>query len=385
MPDHSRTISFAIQITACAFKSKHRSPYGFGVLVLYFQPIFTPIKTMTEPEYKELFKELRRRSPIGAEALRYAYGAGFHVLPLVVRGKTPLASLVPNGLRDASNDPEQIVDWWMREPDANVGFVPGLSGLLSIDVDGPAGMASLEKLEAELGELPVRWQVRSGREVGGDHYYFRVPANLDIKNLSGWREGIDLKYKGGYMILPPSIHESGNRYRCIKGPFTRENKAAALPQNWIASLPLRTKPVTADQATSERQVERTISMSTLEQAWQLVREARYKTESRTFPLDLSFEEVKVRARGKWRRLLNYFHPGFTETVPRGDRYGTCPVCGKGWKFKLFTDFNNTGTCICYSCHEKAGDGIATLAWLLDCSQDESRSLLCNLLQTDLMK
>lgn len=341
---------------------------------------------MTESEYQKLFKELRPHSPIGAEALRYGYGSGFYILPLDVCGKTPLASLVPNGLRDASSDPEQILDWWTKEPNANIGFVPGLSYLLGIDVDGSAGRESLKELEAKLGELPIRWQVRSGREEGGDHYYFRVPAILNIKNLNGWREGIDLKFKGGYMILPPSVHASGNRYRCIQGPFTRENKAAALPKSWIVVLPLQSSPAAVrDNTVGQKRTAVGEMESPMIRAIQLVREARSKTECRTFPVWLSFQDVKDRARGKWKRLLEYLFPGFTEAEPHGNRWGTCPVCGKKGTFKLFDDFNDTGTCICYKCHAKGGDGIATLAWLFGCSPHDARAMLCGLLQTDLMK
>lgn len=123
----------------------------------------------------------------------------------------------------------------------------------------------------------------------------------------------------------------------------------------------------------------------LEHAQQLARDAQATTKSRALPVPLDFDQVKTRACGKWNRVLDYLYPGFTEVVPSGYSYGTCPVCNKKSKFCCFKNFNESGTCICYSCHPSAGDGISTVAWLLKCSPNEARSVLSDLLQTDTMK
>lgn len=123
----------------------------------------------------------------------------------------------------------------------------------------------------------------------------------------------------------------------------------------------------------------------LERAQQLVRDAQSRTKSRALPVSLSFDQVKTRARGKWNRLLDYLWSGFTETVPNGYSYGICPVCGKKSKFCCFKNFNESGTCVCFSCHPSGGDGIATVAWLFRCTPNEAREVLSDLLQTDVMK
>src|SRR5580704_3682833 len=58
--------------------------------------------------------------------------------------KHPIGRLVPNGFKDASNDPATIEKWWRQEPNANIGVATGQSGLTVLDVDGPEGKAQLK-------------------------------------------------------------------------------------------------------------------------------------------------------------------------------------------------------------------------------------------------
>lgn len=122
----------------------------------------------------------------------------------------------------------------------------------------------------------------------------------------------------------------------------------------------------------------------LEQARQIVRDIRATKKSKLLFMPLSFEQVKRRAHGQWGRIFELFEPGVTKRDP-STIYTTCPMCCEEWKFKFFDDFNETGTCICYVCHPRGGDGIATMAWLLDCTQNEARELLSDLLQTERLK
>jgi hypothetical protein len=47
---------------------------------------------------------------------------------------------------------------------------------------------------------------------GGLHLYFRHPG-FEIRNSAGaLGPGLDLRGDGGYIIAPPSLHASGNRY-----------------------------------------------------------------------------------------------------------------------------------------------------------------------------
>jgi hypothetical protein len=137
-------------------------------------------------------------------------------------GKHPIT---PNGLLDASTDPEKIGRWWDEHPSANIGVKTGPdSGLWVLDLDAkgsvelgggvlvPQGEASLRDLEADHVGLPPTLTARTGS--GGSHRFFRYPRaqGETLRNRAGLRKAIDVRGHGGYVVAPPSLHLSGNRY-----------------------------------------------------------------------------------------------------------------------------------------------------------------------------
>jgi hypothetical protein len=143
-----------------------------------------------------------------AAALDYA-AAGMPVLPLA--GKVPRNR---DGLTGASSDVAVVAEWWRRWPDANVGVVTGAaSGFVVLDVDGPAGLRSLAELEKRHGKLTTA-RVLTGS--GGWHLWFRAPS-FELRNSAGAiGDGLDVRAAGGYVVAPPSIHESGNPYKWVR-------------------------------------------------------------------------------------------------------------------------------------------------------------------------
>ncbi|MDQ3780468.1 MAG: bifunctional DNA primase/polymerase [Chloroflexota bacterium] len=118
----------------------------------------------------------------------------------------------PNGLLDASLDPNRIRDWWSRWPDANVAVATGATaGIWVLDVDPVnGGLESLETLEAGNGELHPTWCVETGG--GGFHLWFLLQG-VGLRNSVGHLgPGLDVRAEGGYVLVPPSRHRSGNRY-----------------------------------------------------------------------------------------------------------------------------------------------------------------------------
>jgi len=75
-----------------------------------------------------------------SHALAYAR-VGLDVLPLTPGGKTPLGALVAHGKDDAAHDAEQVRDWWVQCPTANIGVRPA-EGVVVVDVDPRAGGAT---------------------------------------------------------------------------------------------------------------------------------------------------------------------------------------------------------------------------------------------------
>ena len=118
-----------------------------------------------------------------------------------------------HGLNEASKNPDRIWRWWRRWPDANVGIRTGReSGLVVLDVDvRHGGDASLATLEATYDRLPRTLTALSGG--GGKHLYFRHPGQRipNCAQLGGF-SGLDVRADGGYIVAPPSLHQSGQRY-----------------------------------------------------------------------------------------------------------------------------------------------------------------------------
>ena len=122
-----------------------------------------------------------------------------------------------HGQKDASTDLETIQGWWKRWPDANVGIVTGaLSRLVVLDVDPRhGGDVSLRDLEAQSGNLPSTVTSRTGG--GGDHILFVHPGG-QVKNRVSFLAGLDVRGDGGYIVAPPSLHASGQRYEWAVAP-----------------------------------------------------------------------------------------------------------------------------------------------------------------------
>ena len=84
-------------------------------------------------------------------------------------------------------------------------------------------------------------------------------------------------------------------------------------------------------------------------------------------------EVKAAARGQWCDLL--LSAGFSADSLNG-RGQPCPKCGGDDRFNAAKDVSDTGAVFCRGCFNKSsqvkpGDGIASVAWLMDSSNGEA--------------
>jgi len=118
-----------------------------------------------------------------------------------------------HGVKDATAEFEQIHRWWALWPDANIGIATGAaSGLVVVDLDGNIGRENfLELLQPHGLDLETLMAHTGG---DGCHLLFEYPG-VPIKNDTGKKlgAGIDVRGDGGYIVAPPSLHVSGNRYR----------------------------------------------------------------------------------------------------------------------------------------------------------------------------
>lgn len=169
-------------------------------------------------------RPLMQHLALGAAALHYAVH-GMSVFPLVPRGKKPL-NAGGRGYLDASADPRQAEAWWSLTPDANIGLVPGLSGLVIIDIDGPEGEEHARRFGLH-GTKTL--SVRTGRAECGQHLYFRHPG-FPVSNRS-LAPHLDVRGDRGYVLVPPSVHPTGRRYE-----WNGETEIAPLPRAVLDAL-----------------------------------------------------------------------------------------------------------------------------------------------------
>lgn len=138
------------------------------------------------------------------EALEVAL-AGLRVFPV----KLDKSPLTPRGFNDATTDPDEVGQLWERSPEAGIGTPTGAeAGFDVLDVDGETGRESLREYEEEHGPIADTAIVETGG--GGLHYFLRHDPLMG--NRVGLLPGIDVRGEGGYVILPPSLHISGQRY-----------------------------------------------------------------------------------------------------------------------------------------------------------------------------
>lgn len=133
-------------------------------------------------------------------------------------GKHPLTL---NGKDDATDDPDMITQWWTRWPEANIGVRPPV-GTIVLDIDPRNG--GDERIIA----LARRYGTPTKDRYGLPAYYDDIPRGRMVWTGGGglhiWMlydgpvpgrlaTGIDVKSHSGYVVMPPSLHESGGRYR----------------------------------------------------------------------------------------------------------------------------------------------------------------------------
>lgn len=158
----------------------------------------------------------------------YYVSKGWAVFPLSPRSKVPLWG--SNGLLDATTDAEKVEAWWKENPEYNIGIATGeKSGFVVIDVDPRnGGNETLYEKVIEHGSLPDTLQFRTGG--GGRHFLFRYPG-YKVKSTNIFA-GLDSKGDGGYIVAPPSVHESGRIYETV----TLDSELADMPDWWAQKV-----------------------------------------------------------------------------------------------------------------------------------------------------
>lgn len=143
-------------------------------------------------------------------------------------GKHPMTQ---NGLKDASSDPT-AVERLFRGPrsSANIGLATGpASGIWVLDVEA-TGLPVLDQWQTQHGTLPTTVSSITGG--GGKHLAFKWNG-VEVRNrtkING--EPIDCRGDGGYVVVPPSNHKSGRRYRWEHSP---DDTPIVEAPSWLSS------------------------------------------------------------------------------------------------------------------------------------------------------
>ena len=158
-----------------------------------------------------------------------AMARGWAVFP--VKGKIPATS---NGVLDASTEERLAAIWFERHPDRGLALATGEpSGAWVLDLDGPEAVQRFVDLQNEHGTVGKGVASKTAR---GYHLFFRMPTNTDVRNSAGKvGEGIDVRGTGGYVVLPPSPHPTGDAYSWVSGRGPNEARFTAAPP-WLLQL-----------------------------------------------------------------------------------------------------------------------------------------------------
>ena len=163
-------------------------------------------------------------------ALWYAK-KGYSVIPVQPQGKKSLIDWAPYQQKKATI--KEVISWWQKWPQANIGIVTGaVSGILVLDIDGWEGEQTIRYKGLF---CPATMKSRTGG--GGWHYVYRHPG-FECKNYvrqagETLLRGLDFLGDGDYIVVPPSIHRSGNRYKWSASP----GEATPVdPPEWLLEL-----------------------------------------------------------------------------------------------------------------------------------------------------
>ncbi len=153
-------------------------------------------------------------------ALHYYDVKKWCVIPVGKDKKTLL-----NSWREYQNERptrEQVINWWTKYPDANIAVITGsISGIGVVDIDLDKETKKLApEMEDVIKKLPVTLTATTGS--GGKHYFYKLTQPINSSNRI--INFVDIRGEGGYIILPPSIHLSGNQYS-----FDNDNEMVEFP------------------------------------------------------------------------------------------------------------------------------------------------------------
>ena len=139
----------------------------------------------------------------------YYLSMGWSIIPQRPGDKKPLVKW--KRFQELPPDRAQVEEWWTRWPDAGICLVLGsVSGLVAVDVD--SSEAERVFFELQGGEPTTLKSLSGSRKSSKAHYLFHCPDFPTTAKYTPLNKQLEFRGHGGYIVLPPSLHHSGNRY-----------------------------------------------------------------------------------------------------------------------------------------------------------------------------
>lgn len=148
-------------------------------------------------------------------------------------GKHPLTvGQFRSGVHSASTDREALHAVIEMHPEMNLAIaVP--DGMIVIDVDPRnGGDYQLQDIEAKHGKFADTWDQITGG--GGRHLCYQVPQGMKFSGKLA--PGIDIKQGGGYIMVEPSLHESGQEYGWEASSSPLDGISIEMAPRWLISM-----------------------------------------------------------------------------------------------------------------------------------------------------
>jgi len=137
--------------------------------------------------------------------------------------------------------PEQalkLLNLWRWTDQPNAAIALDMSGLVVIDADD---LGELEEFVKKYGSFPATFTVKSPRQGGGVHYYFKAKNIAYRRSLEEFPH-IDIKHHGYVLISGSAKREDG---KVIGRYLITDNSPISDMPDWL--LPLIEKPVASTQ------------------------------------------------------------------------------------------------------------------------------------------
>jgi hypothetical protein len=181
-------------------------------------------------------------------------GRGWSAVPQRPGAKKPLVRWKP--FQERRPTEEEWTGWSKKWPDAGLALILGpVGGVLVVDVDGPEAHAALT---ARLGGEPQAPKALSGSgEPYRYHLFFRCPDVPTKAKQTPWHPNLEFRGKGGIVVIPPSLHESGNRYAWAEGRSPDDLDLPDVPTQILEAL----KPVPATKPLFMPSIRRKLSVT----------------------------------------------------------------------------------------------------------------------------